>query len=1444
MQEFCTKQNKWHQQLCSVCHEIWPTRISASKGVYICTRCKRDHKEPKLYSFDNDMDPGNVPIELQDLTQIEEMLIARSCPIMSIYRKHGGQWGYKGHVVNLPQDVQGFLTSLPSSTSNLPVLVLRKQGADNTHADFRVRRAKVLSALQWLQSNNPCYKEITIDYMSLQLLPEDGIPSNLLTIDEPDETEELHAANIDNFQAERSNHDSHSFLPLPTRQATEVETIQGIFSNGSSTSPIPWPEIGAQPINEFSTPFLATMSFPTLFPHAKGDPCNPGRPRSVSLSESFKHLEKYGEISASNNLPSWRFATHPRFPYWALNMKQRHQLLSQAKVYLQHHPGDARLSIDELRRMVDTCQADQLMRRLQRYASKVQGSSQYWYQRHQELQALLEQKGPPTFFWTVSSADTYWPEMHKLMPHLVGSCTLHSHRVQAVITNPHIADWYFSARLTDFVDHWLYGALDADWHWYRFEYQSRGSPHAHGCAKLKNDEGICSLVQQAACGWLAEMKLKNSENLDHTMQEQLLIAIENGAKAKNNAIRYADWLVTTFNCPIPDDNWSMPNPHPCAVQVNEILDIDLDYQDLVNSVERHTRCSSAYCLRKTRDQEPKCRFDYPRDVQALSTLEFEQLNCGSVRAKLITKRNDPRINSHNRTMLQYWRANVDMQIIVDVEACARYMAKYAAKAEQKSKALDAIFKSCVNSITETGNSHKVLRSAMLRAVGERDFSSQETAHMLLSLPLYSCSYSFVAVSLHESQLIERNEQTGQLALQQSLIQQYADREVAHDLNLCQFVTQYNIQKGKLCRRSTTVIVRFFPKYSPSTDGEHYGSYCKFQLLKYKPWQEQQSNAWDNGPESDKTYISAYNTFLQTETGKNLVPNFATDLAQSSTCICNDENSDNDDDDDVSQQSIVQDDWILLCQLNSRYTASSSQDASDDYDWGQDARDLLPEQIKECVSWIKSHRTASQSDSPRHHQLPPVDISTLNVNQQLAYDTICRHHTQQLSGQNPLPLHMIVYGSAGTGKSYLISAIAHAIGHKCLLTGTTGMASFNICGKTVHSALKLPVRNSNNNDLQGSTLHKLQQEFKDVKYLVIDEMSMIGHRMLAWIDKRLRQATGLLNEPMGGISVILFGDFAQLPPVGDRPLYSLPSSCDLASHGHTIYKIFTTVVILDQILRQSQNDEETNEFRSLLSRLRDGQTTRNDWQLLLKRTPEQATNASDFSDTVRLFYDRESVASYNIDKLHELGPIARINAVHSSSAAAHTSPDDAGGLHPVIFLAHQAQVMLTANLWIEAGLCNGSAGVVHKILYQEGQAPPHLPIAILVDFDNYTGPAFLLNRPKCLPIPPLLAEWTSSGKHHSRQQFPLQLRYAITIHKSQGQTLNKAVIDIGKKEYATGCTYVAFSRLKKLQDGLIKTMPFDRLQAIGRGKNLSDRIHEESRLRNLHANLMDSNHTTL
>ena len=108
--------------------------------------------------------------------------------------------------------------------------------------------------------------------------------------------------------------------------------------------------------------------------------------------------------------------------------------------------------------------------------------------------------------------------------------------------------------------------------------------------------------------------------------------------------------------------------------------------------------------------------------------------------------------------------------------------------------------------------------------------------------------------------------------------------------------------------------------------------------------------------------------------------------------------------------------------------------------------------------------------------------------------------------------MIITGTAGTGKSFLINALAALLREQCILTATTGIAGFSIEGITLHSALQLPVRNQKNTDLQGAALQRLQQTLERKHYLIVDEFSMLGQRTLAWVDKRLRQASGKLNEP--------------------------------------------------------------------------------------------------------------------------------------------------------------------------------------------------------------------------------------------------------------------------------------------------------------------------------------------
>ena len=112
------------------------------------------------------------------------------------------------------------------------------------------------------------------------------------------------------------------------------------------------------------------------------------------------------------------------------------------------------------------------------------------------------------------------------------------------------------------------------------------------------------------------------------------------------------------------------------------------------------------------------------------------------------------------------------------------------------------------------------------------------------------------------------------------------------------------------------------------------------------------------------------------------------------------------------------------------------------------------------------------------------------------------------------------------------------------------------------------------------------QFKGKHYIIIDEMSMLGQKTFSWVDKPLRQATGALHASLGSISVLLFGDFAQLPPVADRPLYSLTYIPGVHFHGFSVYQILSTVIILQQIL-QAGTDSHIKPFGHLLMRIRDG-----------------------------------------------------------------------------------------------------------------------------------------------------------------------------------------------------------------------------------------------------------------
>ena len=208
---------------------------------------------------------------LQGLTQVEEMLISGVLPIMSLYRLPHGQYAYSGHVINLPQDMASFINSLPRLPTELDIIVVRKQGAADSHHDFRVRRSVVLAALQWLLANNQYYCSVQINSDALALLPEDGNLTGLrsVTLDSvADDSEAPSVEDVDPYDA----HLSGSFVPNTTQRLTEEETVrQSVQERQSHQQPVSpptvsWPPSGLTPINEFSTEGYISCAFPTLFP--------------------------------------------------------------------------------------------------------------------------------------------------------------------------------------------------------------------------------------------------------------------------------------------------------------------------------------------------------------------------------------------------------------------------------------------------------------------------------------------------------------------------------------------------------------------------------------------------------------------------------------------------------------------------------------------------------------------------------------------------------------------------------------------------------------------------------------------------------------------------------------------------------------------------------------------------------------------------------------------------------------------------------------------------------------------------------------------------------------------------------------------------------------------------------------------------------------------------
>ncbi|KAJ1518827.1 hypothetical protein ONE63_011559 [Megalurothrips usitatus] len=286
-----------------------------------------------------------------------------------------------------------------------------------------------------------------------------------------------------------------------------------------------------------------------------------------------------------------------------------------------------------------------IMKQIMYYNSNLRGTRSYWHARGKELLAMVEQLGLPTLFFTLSAADLHWPDLfHFLAPGEDPKTMTSTRRRKLVEENPSKVDEFFTLRGQTFIEKVLKKKFEVEDLWFRIEYQHRGSPHIHGVLWLKDAPNVDDLAQ---CS-----------------DEEIL-----------KVLSYFDRYISTTH---PDINCPASPVHPCQKKLSEVLDIKRDLAELLNRVQRHTKCSEAYCLRinkKTKKKE--CRFKFPRELLEYSQIVITPDND----VELLTARNDQYLNKFNDYIIQTWRANIDVSPVLSKRALVNYLAKYITKSE-------------------------------------------------------------------------------------------------------------------------------------------------------------------------------------------------------------------------------------------------------------------------------------------------------------------------------------------------------------------------------------------------------------------------------------------------------------------------------------------------------------------------------------------------------------------------------------------------------------------------------------------------------------------------------------------------------------------------------------------------------------------------------------------
>jgi ATP-dependent exoDNAse (exonuclease V) alpha subunit len=375
-------------------------------------------------------------------------------------------------------------------------------------------------------------------------------------------------------------------------------------------------------------------------------------------------------------------------------------------------------------------------------------------------------------------------------------------------------------------------------------------------------------------------------------------------------------------------------------------------------------------------------------------------------------------------------------------------------------------------------------------------------------------------------------------------------------------------------------------------------------------------------------------------------------------------------------------------------------------------------------------------------------------------------------------HLFVTGRAGTGKSTLLRALREFLSDEAIVVAPTGLAAVNVGGQTIHSFFGFPPRLIRPDDIRRSRNGRVMRK---LKLLVIDEVSMVRSDLMWAIDQSLRINRGRPREAFGGGRLVHFGDLHQLPPVVQEA--EVAEHLESAHGGPFFFSVPAlregegmALLELTHVFRQREGA-----LLTVLNRVRDGEADADDLEVLNERVAPIRTLAEG-EPFVILTPTNAAAHRINAAFLDALPGNAReYNAAVTGEFSQAAHPTD-----QTLVLKPGAKIMLLRNdsdrRWV-----NGTIARISRLasdsIWVEISGVEHEIEPVSWESRRY---AYDQSEQKIVE--------TVAGTF---RQYPLRLAWALTIHKSQGLTLDRVYIDLGRGTFAHGQAYVALSRCRSL-----------------------------------------------